>query len=458
MIALSDLTMHDLITRLKQSLQPLQKQVTTWHIAYSGGMDSHVLLHGLADLRDSLDLVPLHAIHINHGLSEQANDWVRHCQSVCKQLAIPLQIIKVNAQPVPGQSPEETARNVRYDALARAMQDGSCLVTAHHRRDQAETLMLQLLRGGGVQGTAAMPNVNEFAKGEHVNCTHLRPLLDCGHEQLHAYAIAQQLDWVEDDSNSSTRYDRNYLRHRIMPELRQRWPAVDATLARVARRHAETAALLNDLAATDLISVQTGSPDCLDRVALSSLADARQRNLVRYWLAQQQLAIPGHARLDEVLRQIHQAGADTMPCISWAGGEIRRYRNGIYAMQPQPGLDGWQAEPWPDQDRIQCPDKQGYLERHSNPGNGIRASIWQHAEISVRYRSGGETFCPAGHAHHRSLKNLFQEWAVPPWQRSRIPLLYVDDELAAVIGYRVADKYTASADEPGYVLQWLYSD
>ncbi|HED15725.1 MAG TPA: tRNA lysidine(34) synthetase TilS, partial [Gammaproteobacteria bacterium] len=391
-------------------------------------------------------------------LSAQAGVWQDHCQTVCDHLAVPLQIIQVNAQPVPGQSPEETARVARYRALASVMQDGACLLTAHHRRDQAETLMLQLLRGGGVQGTAAMPPVSGFAEDEHVNCMHLRPLLDCGHEQLQDYATAHQLDWIEDDSNTNTRYDRNYLRHQIMPELRQRWPAVDATLARVARRHAETAGLLNDLAATDLASVQAGSVDCLDRAALSTLPDARQRNLIRYWLVEQRLTVPGHARLDEVLRQIHQAGADTMPCISWSGGEIRRYRDGVYAMAPQSSLAGWQAEQWPDQDRVLCPGQQGYIERHSGQNNGIRASIWQHADISVRYRSGGESFRPAGHAHHRSLKNLFQEWGVPPWQRSRIPLLYVDEELAAVIGYSIGASYVAGADEPGYVLQWQYSD
>ncbi len=250
--------MHDLITRLTRSLQPWQKKVTAWHVAYSGGMDSHVLLHSLAGLRDRLKLAPLNAIHINHGLSEQAGNWAHHCQSICEQLAIPLQIINVDAQPVSGQSPEEAAREARYSALAGALPDNSCLLTAHHRRDQAETLMLQLLRGGGVQGTAAMPPWCEFAQG-----ILLRPLLDCSHEQLLVYAAAHQLDWVDDDSNTDTRFDRNYLRHQVMPDLRQRWPAVDAILARVARRHAETSELLNDLAATDLITVQARSPDCL---------------------------------------------------------------------------------------------------------------------------------------------------------------------------------------------------
>lgn len=450
--------MHDLITRLKRSLQPWQEKVTAWHVAYSGGMDSHVLLHSLAGLRDSLNLAPVNAIHINHGLSEQAGDWVRHCQSTCEQLAIPLKIINVDARPVSGQSPEEAARQARYSALASVLQENACLLTAHHRRDQAETLMLQLLRGGGVQGTAAMPQWCEFAKGMHPNCIHLRPLLDCSHEQLLAYAAAHQLDWIDDDSNTDTRFDRNYLRHQVMPGLRQRWPAVDATLARVARRHAETAELLNDLAATDLIDVQAGSSDCLDRTALNSLPDARQRNLIRYWLAQQQLTVPGHARLEEVLRQVHQAGADTMPCVSWPGGEIRRYRNGVYAMHPLQPFNHRQPVHWPDQDRVQCPDQQGYIERHYEKNNGIRADIWQQARISVRYRCGGEAFRPAGQAHHRSLKNLFQEWGVPPWLRSRTPLLYVDEELAAVIGYKTCAKYAAAAGEPGYVLQWQYSD
>ncbi len=450
--------MHDLITRLTQSLQPWQQQVSAWHIAYSGGMDSHVLLHSLASLRDQLNLAPLNAIHINHGLSAQAADWERHCHAICEQLAIALQIINVDARPVPGQSPEQAARIARYNAMAGPLQDGACLLTAHHQRDQGETLMLQLLRGGGVQGTAAMPQSREFATHSHRNCIHLRPLLDCSHEQLLSYAGEHQLHWIEDDSNTDTRFDRNYLRHQIMPDLRKRWPAVDATLARVARRHAETATLLADLAAADLQDVRTESADCLDCSALKRLPEARQRNLIRYWLAQLQLTVPGHARLDEVLRQVHQAGAETMPCISWSGGEIRRYRNGVYAMHPLQSFDHQQTLRWPDQDRIACPDQQGYLVRHCEQGNGVSTGIWQQARVSVRYRRGGETFHPAGQANHRSLKNLFQEWGVPPWQRSRIPLLYVDEELAAVIGYRISARYAAAAGESGYVLQWQYSD
>jgi len=445
--------MHDLITRLKQTLEPWHSHVSAWYVAYSGGMDSHVLLHSLAGLRDCQNLAPLSAIYINHGLSEYAAEWAHHCQSVCEQLAIPLQIIKVNAQAKPGQSPEEAARLARYSALTSVLQKNACLLTAHHRRDQAETLMLQLLRGGGVQGTAAMPQQNDLAKGMH-----LRPMLDCGHEQLLAYATTHRLHWVDDDSNADSRFDRNYLRHHVMPDLRQRWPSVDATLARVSRRHAETAELLNNLAATDLIEVQTGSPDCLDRAALRRLSDARQRNLIRYWLARLRLTVPGHVRLDEVLRQVHQAGAEAMPCISWPGGEIRRYRNGVYAMHPIQLLNHWQPTSWPDQDRVQCPDQQGYIERHSEQNNGIRASIWQLDDISVRYRSGGETFRPAGQAHHRSLKKLFQEWGVPPWLRSGVPLLYVGEDLAAVIGYGISAKYAAAAGEQAYVLNWQYSD
>lgn len=443
--------MHDLISRLTQSLQPHLTQVSTWYIAYSGGMDSHVLLHCLAGLRDHIGPAPLKAIHINHGLSAHANDWASHCQSVCEQLAIPLQLINVNAQPDSGQSPEEAARDARYLALAKVLPKNACLLTAHHRRDQAETLMLQLLRGGGVQGTAAMPHCSEWAAG-----LHLRPLLDCSHEQLLAYANAHQLDWVDDDSNENTRFDRNYLRHQVMPAIRQRWPALDATLARVARRHAETADLLSDLAATDLADVQTDMTDCLDRTALCNLTTARQRNLIRYWLAEQQLTVPGHARLDEVLRQIHHAGAETMPCVSWPGGEIRRYRNGVYAMRPLRPFDQQHILDWPDQDRIECPNQQGFIERQAEQGTGIRASIWQQARVSVRYRCGGETCLSEVLGHHRSLKNLFQEWGVPPWLRNRIPLLYVGEDLAAIIGYKICTNYAASADEQGYQLCWLH--
>ncbi len=445
--------MYDLIARLTHVLQAHRENTAGWCVAYSGGLDSHVLLHSLAGLRGQLALAPVDAIHIHHGLSEHADHWASHCLDICEQLSIPLQIIHVDARPSAGQSPEEAARDARYRALAQRIQPDSCLLTAHHRRDQAETLMLQLLRGGGVQGTAAMPEYTQFARGAI-----LRPLLDCNHEQLLAYATAHDLHWIDDDSNTNTRFDRNYLRHQVMPALRQRWPSVDATLARVARRHGETARLLNDLAATDLQQLRSGSSTCLDRLALGRLPLARQANLIRYWLKIGGLGLPGHARLDEILRQIHQAGDDAMPCISWPGGEIRRYRNAIYAMRPLEAFDSGQSAPWPDQERVQCPGQQGYLVRQRQQGEGVRVSVWHQDRVTVRYRLGGESCRPAGRQHHHALKKLFQEWGVPPWLRSRIPLLYVGEELAAIIGYGICAGYETGTDEAGYVLQWRYSD
>lgn len=205
-------------------------QICRLIVGYSGGLDSHVLLHGLAMHRPYWLTQKLEAIYVDHGLQTASAVWGEHCAEVCRDLNMPFRVLKIDARPVPGESPEAAARRARYAALAAELGFDSALLTAHHRDDQAETLLLQLLRGAGPYGLAAMPAVSRLGQGRL-----LRPFLEVDRAELLAYAGKHGLRWIEDASNTDTGFDRNYLRHRVLPLLRERWPAVNRTLSRSAR-------------------------------------------------------------------------------------------------------------------------------------------------------------------------------------------------------------------------------
>ncbi|HSP01681.1 MAG TPA: tRNA lysidine(34) synthetase TilS, partial [Thioalkalivibrio sp.] len=256
-----------------QTLPPASRLV----VAFSGGLDSHVLLHALAALCGE-GFYELHAIHIHHGLNSQADAWADHCARVCRDLDVGLEVIAVNARAARGESPEAAARAARYQALASCMKEGDGLLTAHHRRDQAETLLLQLLRGAGSAGLAAMPRWQPLGSGWHG-----RPLLDVSREAIEDYARERDLHWIEDNSNLDARFDRNLLRQQVMPLLRARWQGVDETLARAAAHQAEGLGLLGDLARQDLEQIRGELPGTLSVSELTGLRPARIRNVLRFW-------------------------------------------------------------------------------------------------------------------------------------------------------------------------------
>lgn len=395
-------------------------------VAYSGGVDSHVLLYAMAVLREQLD-VPLHAIHINHGLQDKAREWEAHCQQVCDALSIPLEIGRVDAVHATGESPEEAARVARYAMFADILQDDELLLMAHHQDDQAETLMLQMLRGAGVKGLSAMPVLTGLGRGQLV-----RPLLAFTRSVLVQYARQQGLVWIEDPSNTDTRYDRNFLRHEVMPLLHQRWPATASILSRVSEHMAESAGLLQQLAEQDL-EFNRVNGNRLSVASLRKLDAARLRNLLRYWLSEVcKLSTPDRRHLNRIVHEVLTAAADASPLVSWRGGEVRRYRGEIYALQPDNNLtDFTQIIPWDGKQALSL-NKQ-VLIPHLIKGQGVNRQILEQQGLSVRFRQGGEKCKPVGRDHHHSLKKLFQEWGVPPWQRQRVPLLYVGEEIVQIV-------------------------
>ncbi|MCG5500083.1 tRNA lysidine(34) synthetase TilS [Ectothiorhodospira lacustris] len=415
--------MLDTLAAALQRLPPAPR----WLIGLSGGLDSHVLLHGLHGLVRSQAFPPLIAVHVHHGLSPHADQWQAHCESLCRDLGIPLQVLGVDAGPAAGESPEAAARAARYRAIAAVMQSGEVLLTAHHRRDQAETLLLQLLRGAGPAGLAAMPRLKPFGPGWQA-----RPLLDLDRDTLADHARKAGLVWVEDDSNTDPRFDRNLLRQAVMPRLRARWPSVDVTLSRAAMLQAEAQDLLAERAREDLEQVRGRASGTLSVVGLAGLRRPRLRNALRGWLQDKGLPMPGRARLESLIEQMLKAGPDACPRVAWAGAEVRRYRDDLHAMRPLVPVDVGQVWQWTPTAPLQLPELGITLDP------AVLQSIWGldpsilTVPLTVGFRRGGEVIRWRGET--RSLKKLLQEAGIPPWERDRLPLIHVDEQLVAVWG------------------------
>lgn len=416
-------------------------------VAYSGGLDSHVLLHALAELRSDLPATEVHAVYIDHGLQIASRQWAEHCGAICAALHVPFQAIAVEARAAHGASPEAAARAARYQALAALLEPGDSLLTAHHQDDQAETLLLQLLRGAGPQGLAAMPCCASLGQGVHV-----RPLLGFTRAELHDYARRRQLIWIEDVSNADAAFERNYLRVEIMPRLRARWPAMCATLARSAKHAARAAHLLDVSANIDIQETLGSTEDTLSVTRLLTLDAARQHNVVRGWIKHLGLPTPNAVHIERIMEDVVTSAWDATPCVRWPGTEVRRYRDLIYAMPPLPPHDPRQRMSW-DMSGALILSSGERLSAIRVPGAGLDAELCQIRSVTVRYRQGGEYCRPLSRGHRHELRKLFQEAGIPPWERDRLPLIYLDDQLAAVAGLWVCEPFQAGAGKPGLLVR-----
>lgn len=397
-------------------------------VAYSGGLDSTVLLHALATIRRQEDII-IEATHVHHGLHPAADHWVDHCRRFCSRFGIPCRVLRVDARHKEGESPEAAARAARYAVLRTQIHDNACLMTAHHGDDQSETVLLQLLRGAGPDGLAAMPFVTGFAGGYHA-----RPLLHNSRADLLRYAQDHDLEWVDDPSNFDIDYDRNFLRRELLPVLRRRWPSAAQTLCRVARIQAESAELAAVLGEIDRQTAGGGNPDTLSVSVLKGLSGARRNNLLRHWVRERSLPALTSRQLARVESDLLQSRPDGTPCLRWPGGEMRRYRDDLYALSPLAPHDPHRVYTW-DPDRDLCISHLGLtLSNDSMKSQGVRVYSGE-ARVEVRFRRGGERCRRKGHKHRHALKKLFQVAGVPPWERDRIPLVYVNDRLMLVWGY-----------------------
>lgn len=429
--------------RLSLSRQPTERIC----IAYSGGRDSSALLHAAAWLIPFLPPAQrpqLCAVHVNHGLHAEAADWTAHCRACCAALGVPIQVREVDAAPQPGQSPEEAARAARWSAWEQLLAPGEQLWIAQHQDDQAETLLLALLRGAGVKGLAGIPRSRALGEG-----LALRPWLDLSAAQIAAYASEQGLTWIEDPSNQNTAFDRNYLRHRILPLLQQRWPAAPGTLARAAAHCAEAAELIESASANWLAEVQGSQPHRLSVSKLLSMPRARRHALLRHWLAVRGFRMPSQRRLEQVSHSLLSARADASPLVTWSGCELRRYRDDLFALAPLPpppvGEFTWDGST-PLNLGNQLGDRLGdRLGELSLPGFRLATDIESASPLgtdglSIRFGVTGLRCRPRPDGPSRALKALFQQQGVPAWLRPFVPMVFAGEHLLALAGVALCDE------------------
>jgi len=410
-------------------------------LGYSGGLDSTVLLHALASLRGRFSFA-LQVHHVHHGLSPNADAWAAHCEQVCMSLEVPLRVVRVNVEPANGEGVEAAARRMRHAAWADAFADW--WVTAHHRDDQAETLLFRLCRGAGVDGAAAMAPIERLPDRPG----RLRPLLGCGRAELLSAATAAKLAWVEDESNADPRFSRNFLRHEVMPVLRTRFPAVDVAFARAATHFGEAAELLDALAQID-------AGACGERpmsaAALRVLAPARQANLLRWQLRRMDLTMPDETRLTEALRQLNTCDPARPLSLALGSAVLQVYRDQAWLTPPLPALPPAPA-PWaPDQSLAWG---EGCIEACDTVGEGLARSALADAVCHMRLRWPGCRLALPGRPG-KEVRQLGQELGLPPALRDRLPILVVDGRVAWMAGVGVAAGFACPPGEAGVALHWV---
>lgn len=415
-------------------------------IAYSGGLDSHVLLHLMTCLSTEAGY-DIRAVHVNHNLQPESGNWVRHCREMCQALGVELEVLDVDATRPGKESPESWARHKRYAAIENILAEGDVLLTAHHRDDQLETFLLRLLRGAGVLGLAAMRAVRRFGRGLHA-----RPLLNYSREQLLAYAQVHGLDWIEDPSNTDIGLDRNYLRHEVVPVIKDRWPSFGLPIGRTIDTLAETQELLDDLARQDLLICSADDPCVLIVERVKRLPAPRQKNMLRYWCRILDLPVPDSRRLTHILTDVIEARRDSKARVRWKGAELQRYGQYIHLGAPLKEFDSSVIRAWDFTEP--CRLDYGELTAVAGRGNGLKQQACAGARVEVRYRTGGEKIRLPGRTCRHKLKKLFQEAGTPPWLRERTPLIYIDDRLAMVAGFWTDAEFLASADEPSWIITW----
>ncbi|GLR08771.1 tRNA lysidine(34) synthetase TilS [Mixta theicola] len=419
------------LAQLEQQLADEQRLL----VAFSGGLDSTVLLHQLILLRQRRPELQLRAIHIHHGLSPYADSWAQHCRSVCEAWQVELDVVAIR---VDGSDSgiEGAAREGRYQAFRDRLRSGEALVTAQHLDDQCETLLLALKRGSGPAGLAAMPV--SLATGEH---RLLRPLLSCQRAELESWADKYQLRWVEDESNQDIRYDRNFLRQRILPVLNERWPHFAAAVARSAALCGEQEQLLDELLAESLATrVQADGALRIDGFA--ALSEARRAALLRRWIAGCGGKMPSRDAINRLWQEVIDAREDAAPRLQLGNHEIRRYRQALYWLPLRPSVRALML-PWPDPTRPLClPYELGTLQL-TESGTEIRPPRSDET-VTVRFQAQGR-FAIEGRSGHRPIKKLWQECGVPPWRRESTPLIFYNETLIAALNTFVCREGSAVA-------------
>ncbi|MEO7559633.1 MAG: tRNA lysidine(34) synthetase TilS [Nitrosospira sp.] len=436
--------------------------------ALSGGVDSVVLLDLLIPLSVHLQF-SLSAVHVNHGISTHAAQWAKFCRDLCRARGISLKIARLKVNRESGVSLEAAARDARYRVFAK--QKADYVVLAQHLDDQAETLLLQLLRGAGVKGLGAMPVVRNSASAIKHNASEtgkrasgsragtsdygpmiLRPILDVSRREIEDYARENALRWITDESNGDVSFDRNFLRHEFFPLLEKRFPSYRTTFLRASRHMAEASGLLDELAEADsnecIVSGKLRIED------LRKLSFARAKNLLRYFVAQQGVILPSTVKLEEILRQLRSSSADSKVHIIFGHTEVRCFRGVVHVRKAgaSAGVE-WRLE-WHGEKQLTITDLGGTIRFTRRKGVGINLHKLMESPVTIRMRRGGERLRPVENRPRRSLKNLLREALLPPWERETLPLIFSGEHLVCVPGIGVDCGFQAVAMEPGIVVEW----
>ncbi len=385
-------------------------------VGFSGGLDSTVLLHALATL-PGFERQRLRAVHVDHGLHRDSADWSQRCTELASGLGVPMQTLRVQVDGIAEYGPEGAARRARYAAFSSTLQSDDLLLTAHHADDQAETLLLRALRSAGLEGLAAMRPLRALGPAWLG-----RPLLDTPRSSIADYAQRHSLNWIEDPSNADERLDRNFLRHRVFPLLESRWPQARRALADSAR-HLRGASAAASAELDRRVATAIGESARQLRIPqLLGFADDETATLIRHWLMQCALPPPPPRVLDDLLTQLARAQVDRNLLVRWPGGEVRRYRDRLFAMPPQSPVAQWADRDWDVPEAFDFGD--GRVLRVTGEAPPRR--------LQVRARRGGESLVVADNRPRRELRLLFQEHGIPPWQRERQPYVYDGATLVAV--------------------------
>lgn len=420
-------------------------------IAFSGGLDSTVLLAALVQLRAGPcpDLA-LRAIHVHHGLSEYADHWVAHAKAFCMQWQVPLVVAHVTLD-VKKEGIEAAARAARYQAFAEHLSAGETLVTAQHLDDQCETFLLALKRGSGPAGLSAMAT-HSVRKGYPL----LRPFLSLSRQQLEQFATDAGLQWIEDDSNQDSRFDRNFLRLQVLPALNARWPCFPEAVSRSAALCAEQEALLDELLSESLQAL-TDCHGSLDISAMAGLSGPHRQALLRRWLAEQGARMPSRDQLQRIWDEVALSRDDAEPQLQLNHLSVRRFRKRLYLLPPMASLQQTVLQ-WDTVSSLTLPDGLGQLQICKNPTkstDNIRLPR-EDERVSVRFQAQG-MIEKAGREHARQSKKLWQELNVPPWQRERTPLIYYNEQLMAAPGLFITRQALAEDNAPQWQIVWRQS-
>jgi tRNA(Ile)-lysidine synthase len=439
----------DLVDKAFVSLLESQKKIKSMTVALSGGVDSVVLLHLLHQLQKTHHFT-LKASHVHHGLSKNADKWVKFCEKLCTKLSVPLDIHYIKLPQKKSLGIEGEARQLRYEKLLQTKTD--LVVLAHHEDDQAETFLLQLIRGAGVKGLSSMAHFDDSRRL-------WRPLLNTSRTDIESYAKKHQLKWIEDESNQNIDFDRNFIRFKVLPILKNRFNHIIKVISRSSSHLAEAQNLLDDLAKIDLKSYlkSYNYKHKLQVKTLDKLSNSRAKNLLRYWLEINNQIMPSKDLLDELLRQVLTAKKDATIKIQLSKEfEIRRYQDEIYIVtKNHKNLKSYEII-WAGESEILLPNG-AQLNFKKVKGRGINFKFLNDQKLKIRNRQGGEFFKPDSKRSTKKIKQLLQESDLPPWEREFFPIIFVDDELAAVPNFGIDQKYQAGPQMTGLEVNLIQS-